>query len=360
MIAALGLAPEDAQARLATSAPDDPRLVRLRDEAGQCIGLLGIVSARPPGRTARARLADLAALAVPLLCEEAAGTLADSRGAEERLRDFLATSTDWVWETDTAHRFTHFRDEGGVSGLDYADVIGRARWELGGEDKAAEPFWAKHKADLDAHRPIRDFVYSRKRNDGGWLVSEVNGNPVYDASGRFLGYRGTARDIGARHEAQEKLKRLTLVARLTKNIIVLCDAEGAIEWVNPACEDLSGRRLDELVGRPPSAAIPALAADDSGAREARRALAEAVCTRVRLETDTGRRRALDLEVQPICECGGGIGGFILVGNDITEEINGRTRLQALIDNVPAGIALRDVTGRIVSCNRESERLLGLP
>ena len=38
------------------------------------------------------------------------------RDSERRLRDFLATTSDWLWETDAEHRFSMMRDEGGKVG----------------------------------------------------------------------------------------------------------------------------------------------------------------------------------------------------------------------------------------------------
>ncbi|MFN3688783.1 EAL domain-containing protein [Salinarimonas sp.] len=363
VIASEGIAAPAASAHLASLSPKDARRVVVTDAAGRAIGSLGIVRARAPGRAMRARLADLAQLAAPHLASPSAsleGSLPDAQTPEGRLRDFLASSSDWIWETDAEHRFTLFRDEAGVSGLAPASVIGRTRWALAGGDPSTSAFWAAHAADLEAHRPIREFVYARMRDDGRRLVSEVNGHPVFDAAGRFIGYRGTARDIAERHDAQESLKRLTLVARLTRNAVVLCDARGLIEWVNPACERLARARLADLVGRPPSAAIAALAADTPGAEEVRRALAAGTGTRARLERidEDGHRQAIDLDVEPIRTRAGEIEGTILVGNDVTEEILGRERLQAVIDNVAAGIALRDATGTVIACNRAAEVLLG--
>jgi signal transduction histidine kinase len=49
-------------------------------------------------------------------------------------------------------------------------------------------------AVLDRHEPFRDFVYTRRIGDDPERVISVSGNPFFDEAGRFLGYRGTARD----------------------------------------------------------------------------------------------------------------------------------------------------------------------
>lgn len=54
---------------------------------------------------------------------EAEAALLDS---EKRLRDFLATTSDWLWETDCEHRFSMVRDDNEKSGIDIASVVGAA------------------------------------------------------------------------------------------------------------------------------------------------------------------------------------------------------------------------------------------
>ncbi|HEV2546348.1 MAG TPA: histidine kinase dimerization/phospho-acceptor domain-containing protein [Stellaceae bacterium] len=62
-------------------------------------------------------------------------------------------------------------------------------------------------ARLDRHEPFRDFVYQLRVEDGSLCIISVSGNPVFDASGRFLGYRGTGRDITHPVRAEEALRQ---------------------------------------------------------------------------------------------------------------------------------------------------------
>jgi signal transduction histidine kinase len=55
--------------------------------------------------------------------------------------------------------------------------------------------WDAHLATLGRHEPFREFVYKTTAGDDRERVISVSGNPVFDEAGRFLGYRGTARDI---------------------------------------------------------------------------------------------------------------------------------------------------------------------
>ncbi len=117
------------------------------------------------------------------------------RESEARCRDFALTSSDWFWETDEKHRFSYLSDHIRAFGQDPQTRIGRTRTDLA-IDIGSEPAkWQEHLAILDRHEPFRDFVYKRQIGDDPARMISVGGNPFFDEARRFLGYRGTARDI---------------------------------------------------------------------------------------------------------------------------------------------------------------------
>jgi two-component system cell cycle sensor histidine kinase PleC len=117
------------------------------------------------------------------------------RESEARCRDFALTSSDWFWETDEKHRFTYLSDHIRAFGQNPQTRLGRTRTELA-TDIVSEPAkWQEHLTVLDRHKPFRDFVYKRAVADDPERVISVSGNPFFDETERFLGYRGTARDI---------------------------------------------------------------------------------------------------------------------------------------------------------------------
>lgn len=123
-------------------------------------------------------------------------TTADALGdSEARFRDFARTSSDWFWETDEHHRFTYLSDEIRSFGQDPRDRIDRTRRELAADPDGDPCLWDEHYAALDRHAPFRNFVYARKIGAEPERMVSISGNPVFDPSGRFLGYRGTTRDV---------------------------------------------------------------------------------------------------------------------------------------------------------------------
>ncbi|MGH7094591.1 MAG: sensor histidine kinase [Stellaceae bacterium] len=117
------------------------------------------------------------------------------RRSEARFRDFAVTSSDWLWETDTEHCFTYVSDNIRNFGQNPEARLGRTRMELAADVTGEEAKWEQHRAVLDRHEPFRDFVYKRRVGDDPEGHISVSGKPIFDGDGRFLGYRGTVRDI---------------------------------------------------------------------------------------------------------------------------------------------------------------------
>ena len=142
----------------------------------------------------------------------------DLRESEQRFRDYAETASDWFWATGPDHAFTHFSEQAGF-GIDWGTLIGKRRWDVAA-DVASEPeHWREHMAALERREPFRDFVYQVRRVDGTLGFVSISGKPVWDAEGRFAGYRGVARDITERQRTEEALRQaqaeLAHVARLT-------------------------------------------------------------------------------------------------------------------------------------------------
>jgi PAS domain S-box-containing protein len=122
------------------------------------------------------------------------------RDSEQRFRDFTESASDWYWETGPDHRFiAHLVSE---QLLDKIGVlpdsrIGMLRWDFARDLEEEPEKWRLHLADLDAHKPFRDFRYRAASRDGSEVYIAASGKPLFDSDGRFLGYRGVARQITA-------------------------------------------------------------------------------------------------------------------------------------------------------------------
>ncbi|HXQ68525.1 MAG TPA: PAS domain S-box protein [Alphaproteobacteria bacterium] len=136
------------------------------------------------------------------------------RESEQRFRDIAEVGGDWIWETDSQHRFKQFLGESlRPTGYASQELEGKTRWELMGVDLSQDDHWRRHRADLDAHRPFRAFRYSMVDKSGQPLHLSISGKPIFDASGGFQGYRGTATNITPIIEALRRAEEAEALLR---------------------------------------------------------------------------------------------------------------------------------------------------
>ncbi len=114
--------------------------------------------------------------------------------SEARFRRLTELASDWYWEQDEHGDFT--KVHGPV-----LEMLGAPVDSLLGETKEAQAArWneaerAALDANMAARRPFLDFVYSRIDAAGALQYFHVSGEPIFDVSGRFTGYRGVGRDV---------------------------------------------------------------------------------------------------------------------------------------------------------------------
>ena len=83
--------------------------------------------------------------------------------------------------------------------------IGQRRWEIPYLSPDEAP-WQAHRSLLDAQREFRYFEFSRLSADGIERYISISGDPVFDESGAFKGYRGVGTDITARKRSEQALR----------------------------------------------------------------------------------------------------------------------------------------------------------
>src|SRR5882724_9626487 len=186
------------------------------------------------------------------------------RESEQRFRDYAETASDWFWETGPDHKVTRVSDHLNAVGIRPASLTGLARWDFATDIEAEPERWRQHRAMHDAHQPFRDFVYSTLSGDGTPVYVRSSGKPLFDASGNFLGYRGTGTDITATiradhaeqalRQAQAELAhvtRVTALGELTASIAhevnqplaaVVANAEACLRWLDRETPDLAAAR----------------------------------------------------------------------------------------------------------------------
>src|SRR5260221_14589016 len=112
---------------------------------------------------------------------------------EQQFRDFAEMSSDWFWELDEDLRFNWLSCQPAMQQRIGAALSVGHGWQemLAGGIEEAE--LERHLASLKQRRAFRDLRFIRHLPDGELCHLSVNGNPIFDDSHKFLGYRGTGR-----------------------------------------------------------------------------------------------------------------------------------------------------------------------
>ena len=119
---------------------------------------------------------------------------AELRASEARFRRLTELSSDWYWEQDENGHFTRmFGPVLEMLGIRVDDALGNIRDDRGVRWNEAEREILE--ANLAARRPFLDFVYSRTNPDGTRQYLMVSGEPMFDPTGRYSGYRGIGKDV---------------------------------------------------------------------------------------------------------------------------------------------------------------------
>ncbi len=119
------------------------------------------------------------------------------RESEARYRNLTELASDWYWEQDENGNFTS------VSGP-VLEMLGIQVDTLAGDGKATDVAgWNEAereqlRAAITARQPFLDFPFSRVGSDGVRRQYRVSGQPMFNQSCGFVGYRGIGVEVSTR------------------------------------------------------------------------------------------------------------------------------------------------------------------
>jgi PAS domain S-box-containing protein len=123
---------------------------------------------------------------------------AELRESEARYRALTELASDWYWEQDENGNFTK------VSGP-VLEMLGIRVDSLNGETNDARVAgWNEAERELlqeriAARQPFLDFVFSRVNANGSRQQFRVSGEPMFNKSSLFIGYRGIGVELTAKN-----------------------------------------------------------------------------------------------------------------------------------------------------------------
>lgn len=179
----------------------------VRSAQGEVLGVIAVYRTTPGGPSgedirAIEEVMDLAGVAIRKMKSEEA-----LREREERFRQLVETSCDWIWETDRDMRYTYASPKV-TELLGYApyEVLGRTRFDFMPDEEAAR---MRSVCDEIASqgRPFAAVEHTSMHRSGREVVLESSGSPLYGPDGGVAGYRGMDRDVSERKRMEMQLRQ---------------------------------------------------------------------------------------------------------------------------------------------------------
>ncbi|MGD0017221.1 MAG: PAS domain-containing protein [Verrucomicrobiia bacterium] len=300
--------------------------------------------------------------------QQTQATLASERNL---LRLLIDTFPDLIYVKDTEGRFLLGNEAVArvMAAVSPDELIGKTDFDYYPKE-LADRFYADDRQVLTSGTPLKDREehYTSCGGPAGWyLTTKV---PIRDANGNITGLVGISRDITARKQAAEALRReRDLIMRIMETSpegVIMADPQGRITYANARAEQVLGLTKDEILQRAYNA--PEWQITDHEGRpfpEEKLPFARVVATRqpvtdVRyaIERSDGQRVLLSANGAPLLDQDGEVDGVVLTVEDITAHVRAdeelyrsREMLQYILNNIPQRVFWKDRDSVYLGCNK---------
>jgi nitrogen fixation negative regulator NifL len=207
-------------------------------------------------------------------------------------------------------------------------------------------------------------VLTGVRSNGEEFPIEATISQV-QASGQTL-YTVILRDITERKQAEEVLRLRMAALDAAANSIVMTDAAGKIQWVNPAFTKMTGYTAEEAIGQNPRVLKSGQHEDDFYKRMWEKVLSGSTWRGELINRrKDGSLYVEEMTITPVRAADGSIRNFLAVKEDVTERKHAEQALQAsehrwstTLRSIGDAVISTDPSGRIDFMNEVAQRLTG--
>lgn len=176
----------------------------------------------------------------------------DLKRSEQRFRQVADSADEWIWEVDQFGMYTYSSAAvEKILGYSTDDLVGKKFFYDLFLPEEAETLKEMAFREFAQCRSFRGFINRNIRKNGEIAVIESSGVAILDPDGKMVGYRGVDKDITERFRAEEDYRRLFTAIEYTAGSVVVTNAQGTIEYVNPAFEKITGYESEEIIGKNP-------------------------------------------------------------------------------------------------------------
>jgi len=171
------------------------------------------------------------------------------RESEQRFRDLIESTSDWVWEVDQEGVYTYSSPKvKEFLGYEPKEVVGKTPFDFMPSEEAKRVSRIFNNF-VTSKAPFISLENTNLHQNGDIVIMETSGVPFFSAEGAFLGFRGIDRDITERKQIEEELRKSEIKHRtLIKNIpgmVYRAYKDWSAEIIS-GCEKISGYTSAEL------------------------------------------------------------------------------------------------------------------
>jgi two-component system sensor histidine kinase/response regulator len=168
------------------------------------------------------------------------------------------------------------------------------------------------------------------------------------------------RSLAARDHVTAQLDTLAFAVAHTSSGVVIADAHGRVEWVNPAFTTISGYTLDEVRGCKPGQVLQGPETDPETKRQMGQAIAAGRSFEVEVlnRHKSGRSYWVHCNVNPLCDPRGQVVKWVGVQTEITARHEHDGFLRGILASAGYAIIATTPDGTVKVFNPGAERLLG--
>ncbi|QEH43053.1 PAS domain S-box protein [Chitinophaga sp. XS-30] len=180
-------------------------------------------------------------------------------------------------------------------------------------------------------RSVGEAVYKKQsRWQGEYRMLGVKGEYRHVISRGYILYNekgepyrliGALQDVEDKVQQQEEIRKLSLIASMTHNPVIISDPEAHIEWVNKSFEDLTGYTLEEVRGKQPSSFLHGPGTNPRTLQEIQEKLSTSQPCVVEIlnYTSDGEPYWVLMDITPVVDASGKIEHLIIIQTNITEK-----------------------------------------
>ncbi|NEO10113.1 MULTISPECIES: PAS domain S-box protein [unclassified Moorena] len=124
------------------------------------------------------------------------------RQSEERFRNVVEISSNWMWEMDENAVYTYASPKiWDLLGYEPSEVVGKTPFDLMLKEEAKRVMEILASFTV-LKQPFSNLENTRINKNRQLVVLETSGVPIFDRLGKFCGYRGVDRDITKRKQTE--------------------------------------------------------------------------------------------------------------------------------------------------------------